>query len=242
VTTSRTDARAATRRRLQAAVVVVLVAGVAVALALWGDTLWRLLGDRDRFRAWLESYGRFAAAAFVATQLAQVVLFFIPGEVTQVAGGYVFGTSLGLALSLVGIGLGSLIAFGLGRLFDRGVLELLVPPARLARFEALLRRRVRVFPLFMLFLTPGVPKDLLCYVAGLTPIPLLTFMVMSMIGRLPGVVLSSVFGSGLAERDWPTVAISGGVSLSLVAVVWIFRGPIERWQQRWLPPEAPADG
>jgi uncharacterized membrane protein YdjX (TVP38/TMEM64 family) len=241
VSSSPDETRAVARRRLHAAALVTLAAAVIVGVVLWGEPVWRLLSDRDAFRAWLESYGRFAAVVFVATQVVQVVVFFIPGEITQVAGGYVFGTALGMGLSMLGIALGSLVAFGLGRAFERGVLELLMPPRRLARFEALLRRRAGVFPLFVLFLVPGLPKDLLCYVAGVTSMHVVSFLVVSMVGRLPGVVLSSVFGSGLAERDWTTVGISGGLSLVLLAAVWLFRRPIQRLQRRWLPERARDD-
>src|SRR5712692_4643670 len=46
----------------------------------------------------------------------------------------------------------------------------------------------------VLFCIPGIPKDLLCYIAGLTPMPVVTFLLISTIGRFPGVFLSSLFG------------------------------------------------
>jgi uncharacterized membrane protein YdjX (TVP38/TMEM64 family) len=88
--------------------------------------------------------------------------------------------------------------------------------------------------MFILFLIPGVPKDLLCYVAGLTAMHALTFLAISTVGRFPGVLLSCLFGAGLAERDWRMLAISGVAGLALLALAYAVRGPLERFRQRHL--------
>ncbi len=226
--------RERTRRIVQLSVVALLVAGLGAIFAAWGRFLWDLLTDQDRFKAWIDSYGAYAAPVFVAAQFAQVVLFFIPGEVTQIAGGYIFGTWLGLALSYLGITLGSLAAFALARMFEHAALDFLVDRETVRRFDRIIYGRSGFWPMFVLFLIPGVPKDLLCYVAGLTPMHVVTFLVISTVGRFPGVLLSSLFGGGLAERDWGVTVISGVVALGLLGLVYAFRKPIERFRQRHL--------
>src|SRR5215475_5319574 len=106
------------RRAFQCLVFGLLLAGMVVGALLWGPSLWDVLTDQERFKTWIASYGGYAAAVFVAAQFVQVVIFFIPGEVTQCAGGYIFGAWLGLVLSYLGITLGSLTAFALARLFE----------------------------------------------------------------------------------------------------------------------------
>lgn len=85
------------------------------------------------------------------------------------------------------------------------------------------------WPMFILFLLPGIPKDLLCYIAGLTPMHVVTFLVISTVGRFPGVLLFSVFGDGLAERDWQAVGVSTAIALGLMGLVYLLRAPIERF-------------
>ncbi|MBM4440596.1 MAG: TVP38/TMEM64 family protein [Candidatus Rokubacteria bacterium] len=237
---ARRDTRARVRLVLRLSLASLIIGGLAAVLALWGADIWALLADQDRFRAWIESYGIYAAPVFVAVQFVQVVVFVIPGEITQIAGGYIFGTLTGLVLSYVGLTLGSLVAFALGRLFEHAVLELLVERERLAKFDRLVYGRSGFWPMFILFLIPGIPKDLLCYVAGMTPMPLGTFLFINTVGRFPGVFLSSILGSGLAERDWMAVAVSAGVTAAVLLGVYAFRRPIERFRQRYLAPPGDA--
>jgi len=228
------DAHARFRHYFQCSVFGLLLAGLTVVAILWGPLLWEVLSDQGRFKAWIASYGAYAALVFVASQFVQVVIFFIPGEVTQCAGGYLFGTWLGLFLSYLGITLGSLTAFALARLFEHSVTDLLVDRQTVRQFDRLVYRASGVWPMFILFCIPGIPKDLLCYIAGLTSMPMTTFLVISTIGRFPGMFLSSLIGGGLAARNWTVVGLATGIILGLVGLVCLFRAPIERFHKQHL--------
>jgi uncharacterized membrane protein YdjX (TVP38/TMEM64 family) len=219
---------------VQLTVAGLILVGLVLGGVIWGPALWELLSDQERFKTWLESYGAFAALVFIVIQALQVILFFIPGEITQFAGGYIFGTWKGLLLSYVGITLGSVTAFYLARLFQHAVIDLLVDRQTVRRFDRLVYGKSGYWPMFILFLIPGIPKDLLCYIAGLTPMHVVTFLLISTLGRFPGVLLSSIFGDGLAERDWTTVGLSVGIALGLVGLVYLFREPIERFRRKHL--------
>jgi len=222
------------RRAFQYCVFGLILAGMAVGAFLWGPCLWDVLTDQEQFKTWIASYGVYAAAVFVAAQFVQVVIFFIPGEVTQCAGGYIFGAWLGLVLSYLGITLGSLTAFALARLCEHRATDWLVDRQTIRQFDRLVYGKSGFWPLFLLFVLPGIPKDLLCYIAGLTPMPVVTFLVISTIGRFPGVFLSSLFGNGVAERSWTIVGLSLGITLVLLGIVALLRTPIERFHRQYL--------
>jgi len=214
------------------------VLGLAV---WWGPTLWPILSDRERFRAWLESYHAAAALVFVLVQCVQVVVFFIPGEVTQFAGGYIFGTWKGLALSYLGITLGSVLAFLFARVFGRPAVTLLISHETLQKFDRLVYGKSGFWPMLVLFFLPGIPKDILCYIAGLTPMPLLTFLLISTIGRFPGILLSCILGDGLAERNWKTFGLSAVVTIGLIGLMYLFRRPIEKFRKVYLLTQEEAE-
>ena len=56
--------------------------------------------------------------------------------------------------------------------------------------------------MFILFLLPGTPKDLLVYIAGLLPINPVKFVLISVFARFPSVISSTLAGANLAVGDW----------------------------------------
>jgi len=217
-----------------------LIALVGLAL-WWGPTLWPILSDRERFRAWIESYHAAAALVFVLVQCAQVVVFFIPGEVTQFAGGYVFGIWKGLGLSYLGITVGSVLAFLFARFFGRPAVLLFISHETLRKFDRLVYGKSGFWPMLVLFFLPGIPKDLLCYIAGLTPMSLATFLLISTVGRFPGVLLSCILGDGLAERNWKTFGLSTALALGFLGVMYLCRRPIEKFRKAYLMTQEEAE-
>ena len=75
------------------------LAAVTLALAglvvVYRAPLWHLMENREHLKEVLLSEGFWAPLAFMGLQALQVVIFVIPGEVTQLAGGWLFGTWLG---------------------------------------------------------------------------------------------------------------------------------------------------
>lgn len=208
--------------------------GLAVFLGLrWGPQLWELLRDQARLDNALSAFGLLGPLVFIGLQVLQIVIFVIPGEMVQIAGGYIYGPWVGLVYSLIGIALGSSGAFFLGRALGRPFVEALARREIVERFDGAIRRSRGLVALFVLFLLPGVPKDILCYIGGLSAIPFLLFFLVSLSGRLPGLILSLVFGSKLASREWPVViAIAGGTALFLI-LTYFLRGRLQRWHE-WL--------
>lgn len=209
--------------------------GLVISLAsTLGPELLSLLQDEERLREALAEWELLGPLVFIGLQVLQVVVFIIPGEVVQIAGGYLYGPWLGLIYSLIGIGLGSAGAFFIGRGLGRPFVEALLRQEAVQRLDRLLSRGGGVAALFLLFLLPGVPKDALCYVAGLSAIPFLIFLGVSLLGRLPALLISVVFGSELAQREWPVViAIAVGAG-SLLLLSWFFRRRLSQLYERLL--------
>ncbi len=104
------------------------VAGVGAAALLLGFCTWlvvsdapvyrflvRLCWDKEFMQATLRQWRTLAPLVFIVIQALQVVIAPIPGEVTGLLGGFVFGQWLGFFYSTVGLTAGSLLAFWVGR-------------------------------------------------------------------------------------------------------------------------------
>jgi uncharacterized membrane protein YdjX (TVP38/TMEM64 family) len=204
----------------------------------------RLLRDPASFKQFLERYGPISVLVFVLIQAAQIVIAVIPGEIVQIAGGYVFGTALGMLGSVAGAVLGTLVVFFATRLAGYPLVKLFVSPKKLARFDFLLNNPRSDITLFVLFLIPGIPKDALVYISGLTPVRPWRFLLISMVARLPGLLGSAYIGANLQEKDYLTVWILCGVALVLFVVGILAKDRVierlhrMRGEGKDVPPEA----
>lgn len=175
-------------------------------LTAWLWELREFWNNRDQVRTWLLSFGMAAPLVFIVIQTLQVILAPIPGEATGFLGGFLFGWLLGFVYSTVGLTLGSLVAFLIGRWLELKVVEKVIRPETLARFQFIMERQGTLVA-FLLFLLPGFPKDYLCLILGLSRMPLKVFLLIASIGRMPGTLMLSLQGAKVYDGEYLMVAV-----------------------------------
>ncbi|MEW6265190.1 MAG: VTT domain-containing protein [Thermodesulfobacteriota bacterium] len=218
------------RKRLLFAGLVLLAAAGAVLYRPAGELAWKttlFLLDKNGARATLLAYQPYSSFYYIGLCALQVVIAPIPGELSGFLGGLVFGWARGFLYSTLGLTLGSLINVTLGRVFERVFLEKILPARLLDAFEAK-SRRWGLATVFILFLIPGAPKDILCYLFGLTRLPILSFIVVSTVARLPGTLVLTLQGDKVVEGDWGFFIVLTSVSLALLVPALLFRERIFR--------------
>ena len=187
-----------------------LTLGVRLADSPSVRMLLRLCRNPEALRAALHGWGIFAPLIFIGMQALQVLIAPIPGEVTGFLGGFVFGEWLGLAYSMLGLTAGSLLAFAVGRWLGGAFIQRLVSPAAWARLGFVVEAEGAIL-CFLLYLIPGLPKDLLCYLFGLSPMPFWLFALTSTLGRLPGTWVLSAEGARTASGHYVEMALILGI-------------------------------
>ena len=170
--------------------------------------------------------GAVGVLILIGLQLLQVVVAFIPGEVVQVAAGLLYGPFGGTAVILVGVVIASTIVFQLVHLLGAPFVRSMVSDSFLDKFREFEKSGKLNIIVFILFLIPGLPKDVFTYIVGLTDMKLGTFLLLSTLGRIPGVFVSSYAASSIMEGDYVTSAIMFGVLAVLAALGIIFRDKI----------------
>ncbi|MGO8693003.1 MAG: TVP38/TMEM64 family protein [Rectinemataceae bacterium] len=205
---------------------------VLVLLVVFRDALFGLFRDRAAIRSWIEARGSWGPMAFVGLQVLQVVIFVIPGEIVQVAGGYIFGFWPGSILSLVGITIGSMVNFAAGRLLGRPFVESIFPKEKIEAVERATGSGKAAAGFFLLFVIPGIPKDVLCYVAGVTGLGFPSFLAVSILGRFPGILGSSFMGSAAYDRDFRMALVVLVLACVLFFGGLVFKERIERFLAR----------
>jgi uncharacterized membrane protein YdjX (TVP38/TMEM64 family) len=195
------------------------------------DDFQMIYSSSDKLSKFLEALGRYSPAVFVLFQALQVIAAPFPGELTGVAGGYVYGENIGFLLSTIGLTLGSWVAFELASVLGRPFVEKFVNVEVLHKFDFLTTNAGAVI-CFLLFLIPGFPKDYLCYLLGLSRMRLRTFLIVSTIGRIPGTYLLTVQGASIRNQQYLAAAIFAVVSAAILFVAYLYRGQIYNWIKR----------
>src|SRR2546427_3842331 len=124
----------------------------------------RVYEDKQLMHAMLDRWGVLAPVVFIAIQALQVIIAPIPGEVTGLLGGFVFGPWLGFFYSTVGLTIGSLGAFAVDRWLGAAFVQGLVAPQVWERMGFLVEAEgaILCFIIYLIYLIPGLPKDIVC--------------------------------------------------------------------------------
>lgn len=162
----------------------------------------RILSEPEQFRNWVDSYGFSGVFVFISLQILQVVFAAIPGEVVQIAGGYLYGVWLGTLYLIFGVVIGTVIVFYASRLLGYPLVKALVSQDKLNRLDFLFKGQKAAIVLFILFLLPGLPKDILSYIVGLTPVKPLKFFTIATVARFPALFVSTYIGANLQEQNY----------------------------------------
>lgn len=149
-----------------------------------------------------------APVVFVVLYAALTVLL-VPGAVGSTAAGALFGAFWGTALTV----LGATAAFLIARSLGRAQIERMAGP-KIAGVDRWLTDR-GVGAVLFLRLVPLFPFNAVNYGAGLTAVPLRTYVAGTAIGILPGTVAFVGLGAGLDDPGSATFLGSLGLLVAL---------------------------
>jgi uncharacterized membrane protein YdjX (TVP38/TMEM64 family) len=202
------------------AVVVLLVAFVTLFVSRWLSSF-----SREDFRDYVRSFGALAPAVMLGLQILQVFIALIPGELVESAAGFILGPWLGTLVCYLGIALASALILTLTRRYGVKLVEVFISREKINELRFLSTEQKRNALIFLLFFIPGTPKDLLTYFVGLTDIKLGTFLLLSMVARIPSVLTSTFGGHLLGEARYLGAVILYGVTglLSLLGMAGYHR-------------------
>lgn len=183
-------------------------------------------GGVDRLVQRVQNAGFFGVLILLGMQFLQIVVAFIPGEVVQLAAGLMYGPILGAIVVLIGCVISSTIVYKLVHVLGAPFVQGMVSTEHLEKFHSFEESGKLDIIVFILFLIPGMPKDVFTYLVPLTDMPYKKFIVLTTVGRIPGVVASTYAASGFANGDvvGPVIVL---VVVAVIAIVGIvFRDKI----------------
>lgn len=186
-------------RYLILALSIAVMAGLIIAL--WKPFI-NFAENPESLTLWIENAGIWSPLIFMLLNTAQVLLAIIPGGPFEVAAGALFGPWSGTLICDIAMTLGGMITFFFVRKFGIKFIELFTTREKIESVKFLYSNEKSTTLLFLFFLLPGTPKDLMCYVVGLTDIKWTTWLLINFIGRFPAILLSALGGSALGEQKY----------------------------------------
>lgn len=208
-----------TRRR---AATIGLVALAVVAFYFLVDALVvdRLDLEPQSLRDWLDERGAVAPLVFILLMVAAVVISPIPSVPLDIAAGLAFGLFWGTVYVLIGAEIGALIAFLIARRVGRPGLARWASPRTIGAIDRLAERMgwrgvafMRLVPLFHF--------DWVSYAAGLSRMPLGSYLSATLVGMVLPVIAIVAVGDSLTDSPLRAASIFGALVLvALAPLVW----------------------
>ena len=195
-----------------------ITAGLTALCIAWGPELLAFVSDAPRFRAWVDDAGALSRIAFVFANMAQVVFAFLPGEPLELAAGYAFGFWEGTLWCLVASALGTAAVMLLVRSFGMHIVGLFFSPEKITSLKWLQDSRRFELLLFLCFLIPGTPKDLLTYVAGLGSSSIGRIVALTTAGRIPSIVSSTLAAGAFGDGNYVGAAAVVVLTVALAGI------------------------
>lgn len=180
-------------------------------------------GGIDRIINDVRAAGPVGFLILLGLQFLQIVVAFIPGEVVQIAAGLLYGPWIGALVILVGCVISSAFIFALVHKLGAPFVQSMVPTHYLNKFRKFELTGKLNIVVFILFLIPGLPKDVFTYLVPLTDMRMRTFLLLANVGRIPGIVVSTYAADGLADGRLVESVIIFAVAAVIAVLGIVFR-------------------
>lgn len=202
---------------------IAIVTAVILALIIYifcdvffNGPLTNFLSNKDAVVNWVRGQGVTGILLYIGIQILQVVAAPIPGQIVGGVGGFVFGW-WGVLWTTIGTAIGATLVFWLSRKFGRPLVEKVFKKTALDKFDFIVGKDAP-FLIFIIFLIPGLPDDMICYLAGLTTIPLKKLVGLMLLGRFPVIIITNYIGAGVEKSSYLPVVVTVIVTVIILAL------------------------
>ena len=206
--------------RLIVCLLVFLDICAAVFYALCATGLLGKINSVEALRAYIEAAGAWAAIIYIVFCFLQVVLLPVPGSVAVAVGVAMFGPLMCSLYSFIGIVVGSVVAFAIGRWVGYKAVCWIVGKESLDKWLNKIKGKDYLI-LSLMFLLPMFPDDVLCFVAGLSSMGWVYFLIMITITRAISVFSTAYSFELIPFTTWWGILIWILIAALVLLAFWL---------------------
>lgn len=171
---------------LKLLILIGIVVGIPLYLYFYHREFITEFKSLDDITAFLQKYKLASIPIYIGLQALQIIISILPGQAFQLAAGYLYKFLFGLTFSLAGAALGTTISFYIAKILGRDAVHIFFGREKTSYYLEQLNSRKAYTLVFVLYLIPGLPKDVVSYIAGVSEMRFKPFLLLSLTGRLPG--------------------------------------------------------
>ena len=164
---------------------------------------------------------------FILMQILQIVIFIIPGDIINATGGFLFNIVWGSILSFIGVIIGSIIVFYISRFLGYGFINKFVKKEKLDKIVSFFESNTGFISLFIFCNLPFVPKDVLMYGAGLTPLKPFKTLSIYCLSRIPGIIIWVSMGANIYNQSILGIVITLCALLLFISFILLIKKKID---------------
>ena len=186
----------------------------------------------ERLTEIIRNTGKWGMVVYVLVQILQVVILPLPAVVCYVPGSRIWGAGIATLLASVGVVIGSVIAYCIGRFFGKKAVIWIAGKETTDKYINYIGNRGKVIFILMQIL-PFFPDDILCMIAGLTSMSFPFFLAVMILVRPLIIAAYCYLGSGsiIPFSGWgiPVWIAIFAVCISLAVLSFIYQDRVEKW-------------
>ena len=209
-----------------------VVLGVPLYVYFYQYELIENFKSLEAINAFLLEYKTASIFVYIGLQIAQIIISILPGQALQFAAGYAYTFWFGYLYSIIGVALGTTITFYLARILGKDAMHVIFGEKKINEFVDLLDSKRAYTIMFVIFLIPGIPKDILTYAAGISSIKIKPFLLLSLVGRTPAMMGSIMMGSMFNNESYTGLIILGVIATIACVLGILKRKKIMEWTDR----------
>lgn len=186
--------------------------------------------DVNQLQEYLQKAGVWMPLFYIVLQFLQVIVLPIPSIISTVAGVALFGALKAMIYSVIGIVIGSIVAFYIGRKFGNKAVCWMLGEETVFKWQKKLKGKDNLF-LTLMFLLPLFPDDILCFFAGLSTMTWQYFFIMIFLTRAIGIAGTCYSVDFIPFNTWWGIGIWLLLFVGAVTLVFVIYKNMDKIQR-----------
>ncbi len=170
----------------------------------------------DRINSWVQQFGLWGPIVIILAMIIQLILAFIPGVIIMVISVLAYGPWLGSLIAIVGIVISATVGYIIGDYFGDLTVQRLVGEKSSEKIKAFVES-YGIWTIIVVRMSPFLSHDLVSLIGGVVDMTYKRFIVATIVGSLPLLLLIALCGQSLDSLK-PALIIGTIISVIVFAL------------------------